>query len=572
MENKAIYTVRDITNLKDMLEQSAKLFGDRDAFLIKNSDSSYTGIKYTEFKTDVDALGTALIDLGLKDSYIAVIGENRYEWCVTYLATVNGTGVIVPLDKELPQAEIENLLSRSGASAIVFSGKYEKEIQAISSTLPTVKYFINVDAKQDENFYLSFKQLINKGKKLLAKGNKSFINAQIDEEKMSILLFTSGTTDLAKGVMLSHKNICSNVMAVCSTIYLDCNDSALSILPLHHTYECTCGFFVMIYNGCTVSFNEGLKHIAKNLKETKPTLLFMVPLILESMYKRIWDQASKKKSVKFKLKIALSISNLLYNRLGIDVRRKLFKQIHENIGGRVRLIISGAAAINPEVSKGFRAMGIQVLQGYGLTECSPIVTVNREQSFRHESAGLALPGVDVKINNPNSDGIGEIVVKGPNVMLGYFKNETATQKVLKDDWFYTGDLGHMDSSGFVYITGRQKNVIVTKNGKNIFPEEVEAYLNNSPYIKESLVWGKDDEDSGETYVTAQIVPDYDAINQKLNVTDVSQEDVFKIINNEVKSINKNIPLYKRIRHFTIRESEFAKTTTKKIKRYAEKVG
>lgn len=572
MNNKPLYDVRPIESLKDMLEQSSRLFGNKDAFLVKTKEDIYKGIKYSEFNSDVDALGTALIHLGLKNTYIAVIGENRYEWCVTYLAAVNGAGIVVPLDKELPISEITNLLSRSNASAIIFSGKFEKEMRQIAATLSSVQYFVNMDLDQDEQGFLSFRELLKKGNELISSGDRSFLDADIDPEAMNILLFTSGTTDLAKGVMLSHKNICSNITSVCSSIYIDSNDSVLSILPLHHTYECTCGFLLMIYNGCTIAFNEGLKHIAKNLKETRPTILLAVPLILEGMYKKIWEQASKKKGLKRKLKIALAVSNFLYNTLKVDIRRKLFTQIHENIGGRIRLIISGAAAIDPQVSKGFRAMGIHVLQGYGLTECSPIVTVNREHSFSDASIGLPLPGVEVKIENTGSEGVGEIIVKGDNVMLGYYKNALATEKVLKDGWLQTGDLGRMDKAGFFYVTGRKKNVIVTKNGKNIYPEEVEAYLNKSPYILESLVWGKEEEESEETLVYAQIVPDIEAIKERLNLTEVPGEEIFKIISEEVKNTNKSMPLYKRIRNFTIREQEFAKTTTRKIKRYIEKTG
>ncbi|NSW89611.1 MAG: AMP-binding protein [Firmicutes bacterium] len=584
MNTMPIYKVRPIRDLKDMVKQSVELFANKNAFWIKaDKEENYKGITYSEFKEDIDALGTALINMGLKDKFIAVIGENRYEWCVTYLAVVNGTGVIVPLDKELPTAEIENLLIRSNASAVFFSGKFIDQMKMLSSKLTTVKYFINMDAvddvakdafegaTKDEAVFLSFRGLIAKGKDLILSGDRSFIDAPVDAEKMSILLFTSGTTDLAKGVMLSHKNICSNLTAVCSVLYIDSNDSVLSILPLHHTYECTCGFLVMIYNGCTISFNEGLKHIAKNLKETKPSIIILVPLILEGMYKKIWEQASKKRGLKTKLKIAIFISNMLLNVFKIDIRRKLFKHIHENIGGRVRLIISGAAAINPEVSKGFRSLGIKVRQGYGLTECSPIVTVNHDKEFRDDSIGKPLPGVEVKIENADENGIGEIVVKGNNVMLGYFGDPNATQKVMKDGWLYTGDLGKMDSNGFFYITGRKKNVIVTKNGKNIYPEEVEACLNKSPYILESLVWGKDEEGSDETLVYAKIVPDFEAIKNKLGTDNFSEDDIYKIIEDEVKAANRSMPLYKRVRDFSIKEEEFVKTTTRKIKRYVERM-
>lgn len=572
MGTTPLYKVRFIRDLKDMVEQSAKLFGNKDAFLVKNKDESYKRIKYTEFKHDIDAFGTALLHLGLKDKHIAVIGENRYEWCVTYLATVNGTGVIVPLDKELPAGEIENLLIRSDAHAIIFSGKYEKEMRAISANLHTVKYFINMDSEEDKQGMLSFRGLAKKGARLLGEGDSSFTDAGIDPKKMSVLIFTSGTTDKAKGVMLSHRNICSNMMSVCSAIYIDSNDSVLSILPLHHTYECTCGFLIMVYNGCAVSFCEGLKHIAKNLRETGPSIIMAVPLILEGMYKKVWDQAAKKKGMKKKLKTALKVSSLLYGVFGIDLRRKLFGQIHESIGGRIRLIISGAAALEPSVCKGFRAMGILVLQGYGLTECSPIATVNQEKSFRDDSIGKALPGVEVKIVNVNSEGIGELAVKGDNVMLGYYQDTLATEKVLRDGWFYTGDLGRVDGLGFFHMTGRQKNVIVTKNGKNIYPEELEISLNKSYFILESLVYGKNGEAPDETLVCAQLVPDMDAIRENLGKQEIGKEEIFKLINDEVKAVNKNIPLYKRIRHFTVREEEFAKTTTKKIKRYVEKAG
>ncbi len=571
MSTNPIYKVRAISDLKDMLEQSCRLFGEKDAFRIKTKDESYKGIKYKEFKQDVDALGTALINMGLKDRFIAVLGENRYEWCVTYLAAVNGTGMIVPLDKELPAAEVENLLSRSGASAVIFSGKYAREMRQIASILPSVKFFIDMDLEEDENGFLSYKRLIAGGKELLAKGDRSFLDAEVDAEKMNILLFTSGTTDFAKGVMLSHRNICTDITAVCSVIYIDDKDSPLSILPLHHTYECTCGFLLMLYNGCAISFIEGLKHIAKNIRETKPSILLVVPLILEGMYRKIWEQAGKNKGTLVKLKAGLLISDFLYNVLKIDIRRKLFHQIHDNIGGRIRLVISGAAAIDPVVSKGFRSFGITVLQGYGLTECSPIVTVNQVGSFRNDSIGLPLPGVDVRIEGANSEGIGELVVRGRNVMLGYFENTLATEKVMKDGWFYTGDLGKADSSGFYRITGRKKNVIVTKNGKNIYPEEVEACLDKSPYIQESLVWGKLDEASEETFVYAQIVPAKDMIAEKLGKAEPAKDEIFKVIDAEIKAVNRNMPLYKRIRRFTVREEEFAKTSTKKIKRYIEKI-
>ncbi len=571
MRTEPIYQTRKINDLKDMMIQSANLYGSRNAFLIKGKNGEYYGKTYIELKNEIDALGTALIDLGLKDKKIAILSQNRAEWCTTYLTVTGGVGVVVPLDKELPFNEIENLISRAGVNAIVFSSKFRGDMAKLSGT-SNIEYFIDMDLEAEDNSFLSLQGLVEKGKLLISNGDRSYLDAVIDENKMVALIFTSGTTDLAKGVMLSSKNIISDVRAVCSMLYLDETDSSLSILPLHHTYECTANFLVMMYNGCCFSFNEGLKYIVQNLQETKPTILMLVPLILENMHKKIIKQASKSMLSKLKLNVALEISNFLYYFLKIDIRRKIFKQIHNIFGGKVRLVISGAAAVNPDVSNDLCAMGIRIVQGYGLTECSPIVAVNNDKGFRHDSAGKALAGVNIEVENVGDDGIGEFVITGDNVMLGYYENPVATSKVLKNGRLYTGDLGYIDEEGYVYITGRKKNVIVTKNGKNIFPEEVEAYLAKCPYVKESLVWGRFYEDSGETEVNAQIVVDIDEIKEKLNLNIISNDEVHKLIQSEIKEINKLMPLYKRIKDFTIREEEFAKTTTKKIKRYVENIG
>ncbi|MDP4091958.1 MAG: AMP-binding protein [Bacillota bacterium] len=571
MKNKTGYYVREVKNLKDLLNQSRELFGDKNAFLVKKPEGEYEGITYKQFYNDINSFGTALLNMGLKNKFVAVIGENRYEWCVTYLSTVNGVGTIVPLDRELPEADIENLLNRCEAEAVVFSGKHSGVMRNISNKVSSVKYFINMDLDQDRDGFLSFKQILNAGSRLMLDGDRAYQDIDIDSDKMNILIFTSGTTGFAKGVMLSHRNICSNIVSVCSTVKVTDKDSSLSILPLHHTYECTLGFLAMIYNGCTIAFCEGLKHIGKNLKEVSPTFLIAVPLILENMYKKIWEQASKKKGMGAKLKAALVFSNILNKFLRIDIRKRLFKQIHDNLGGKVRLIITGAAAIDPKVSKGLRHMGILVVQGYGLTECSPLAIGNRDYIYKDSAVGLPLPGVKVKLKDPDVHGIGELVVKGDNVMLGYFKDEEATRKSIKDGWFHTGDLGCMNKSGFYYITGRCKNVIVTKNGKNIYPEELEACINKNPLVQESLVWGCYEEQSGETHVNAQIFPNLEAIKEKFKISSISKDELLKIFSDIVKNVNKDMPLYKRIKHFSIRETEFIKTTTKKIKRFAEGV-
>lgn len=570
MKKIPLYEVRKITSLKDMLETSAEIYSNKTAFLIKHKgNESYTPVTYKQFKNDVDSLGTALISLGLKGKRIALIGENRYEWAVAYMAAVNGTGLVVPLDKELPENEIENLLTRSKANAIVFSANSRIHIQNISKHTDFIEYYIDMDAEDStqENLF-TFSSLLAKGSELLSTGDTSFTSALIDPEIMNILLFTSATTDKSKAVMLSHRNISENLMAMCSMLYIGSDDIFLSVLPLHHTYENTCGFLCPIYRGASVAYCEGLRHIPKNLQESKATVMLGVPLIFEAIYKRIWDQAAKKPELEKKLKLGLKISNIL-RKLGIDISRKLFAQVHNNFGGNLRLFISGAAGIDPVVAKGFRELGINFLQGYGLTECSPIVALNRDVDFRDNAAGLPLPGIDFKIDKPGTDGIGEIAVRGKSIMMGYYEDQSATDKVIRDGWFYTGDLGYMDSSRFVYITGRKKNVIVTKNGKNIYPEEIETLLNRSPYIKESIVYGKDDEVYGDVVVSATVVPDMEKLQEDFPDRSFTPEEVYELVHKEVKTINKGLVIYKYIKDFRIRDEEFAKTTSKKIKRYEE---
>ena len=560
------FQVRKITSLKDMVRQSVELFPNCSAFTLKDKDGNFYSVTFKQFQEQINAFGSALTELGLKNAMVAVLSENRYEWCLTYLAVVNGVGVIVPLDKELPANELESLLTRSEARAIITSADYLDILMDIKNNLTSLKYIISMDHKEDENGVLSLQKLIEKGQRLINEGYRDYIDAEIDPEVMHMLIFTSGTTDTSKGVMLSHKNICHDIMAVSQLIYADTRDSILSILPLHHTYECTAGFLTTLYLGISIGFCEGMRHISKNIQEYKPTLMMSVPLILESVYDKIVKKAQKEGSYK-KLKFGLFIAPLL-KKLGIDIRRKMFREVHESLGGRLRIIISGAAALNPKVSKAFRAMGFNLLQGYGLTECSPIVSVNRVEHYKDGSVGLPLAGVEVKIDNPGKDKIGEILVKGDNVMLGYYKNRKATEEVLKDGWLYTGDFGYIDKDGFLYITGRKKNVIVTKNGKNIYPEDIELYLNRSEYIKESLVYGVDSEDDEETIVCAQIVPNMEAIIEQLGRTP-EKDELEKLIKAEVKKANKKLTNYKKIKHFEIREEEFEKTTTKKIKRYVE---
>ncbi|MBO4897784.1 MAG: AMP-binding protein [Clostridia bacterium] len=548
---KPLYDVKKIYTIKDILENSKKEFPDSTAFLTKVA-GQYMPITFNQYYDDCMALGTALVNMGLKDKRIAVIGESRYEWVLTYMTVVCGAGVIVPLDREMPADEIAPLIELAELEAIVYSPK-----SAAIAEASEIKHKFNMET--------DIPALIKEGRELIEKGDTSFMDIKPDPDVLSILLFTSGTTTSSKAVMLSQKNIVSNVMGMCQMVYVDENDTLLSVLPLHHTYECTCGFLAPVYRGCTVAFCEGLRHISKNLQECHATIMLCVPLLAENMYKRIW-QSAKKKGKEADLKKGIKLSNFLL-KLHIDVRKKLFSDVHESLGGKLTRVVSGAAAIDPEIAKGLRDLGIVLIQGYGLTECSPICTVNRFNQYKDDAAGLPMPGVKVSIDSPSEDGVGEIVVSGDNVMLGYYKNEPATRAVLENGVFKTGDLGFLDDDGFLHITGRQKNVIVTKNGKNIFPEELETYLSRSPLVSECMVYGIDTEDN-DMIIAVQVLPDMTELEKLLGKQPESSE-IQSLIEEEVEKVNHNMQHFKRISRVIIRRDEFAKTTTKKIKRHVE---
>jgi len=553
------YEVRKIKDLKDMLNQSVSIYGEKTVFLIKEKKGEpYTEISFNRFGDDVEAFGTALMDLKLQDLRVAIISESRYEWYITYMSAVNGPGVVVPLDKELPKGEIANLINRAHCNVVVYSQIKEDDINSIRSEVPGVEYFINMDLAEDTESEWSFSKMLEKGKNLFNAGNTEFNEVVIEPDEMKILLFTSGTTSDSKAVMLSHRNISFNLMEMCKMIYIGPEDTFLSVLPLHHTYECTCGFLCQVYRGSTVAQCEGLRYIVKNMQESKVTIMLAVPLMIESFYKKIFSKENAPK-----LKKAIAISNLL-RKMGIDVRKKLFKRVHDTFGGKLKLLISGGAPVDPDMLTALQNLGINVMQGYGLTECAPILAVNRDVFYKNAAAGMILPGVDVKIVDVDENGNGEIIGKGDNIMLGYYENEEATREAIVDGYFHTGDIGYIDEDKFVFITGRKKNVIITKNGKNIFPEEIETLVMRQPFIKEVLVFGKEDSD-GDTLVNASVFPDFDALKEELGV-EYSQEKLKEIIGKQIKEVNKILTGYKAIKDFEIRDTEFEKTTTKKIKR------
>ena len=564
--NKRLHEYRKINDLKDMLEQSAKIFDDKPAFIFKtDKPDKYDSIDYDDYKEQVDELGTALIDMGLKDKRIAVIGENRYEWALSYMAVVAGTGVVVPLDKSLPEVEIESLIMRSEVEAIFYTKTYKDTMKRIrQENKYNLKYYICMDKEdlQDGEFYIY--DLKEKGEELLKKGNEEFVNAKIDNEKMSIMLFTSGTTSKSKAVMLSQKNICTNLMDIASVIKLDENDTMLSFLPLHHTFECTVGFLYPIYSGAKIAYCEGIRHIADNIKDYHVTAMISVPILFENMYKKVMKNIEKQGKME-KVQTGIKISKFLL-KFGIDVRKKIFKEIHEKLGGKVRLFVNGAAALDEETERGFNALGFKIVQGYGLTETSPVVAAGNDKYTKIGSIGKIFPSVEVKIVDKDENGVGEIAVKGDSVMLGYYNNEEANKEVFQDGWFLTGDLGYMDEDEFLHIVSRKKNVIVLKNGKNIYPEELENLVNKIPGVKESFVYGKPDRDD-DLKICVKVVYDKDVIKEEENLE--KEEEIKDFIWSKIKEINKTMPAYKYIRELTITQEELIKTTTQKVKRHEE---
>ena len=565
------YKVREIKNFKDLLTQSIELYGDNNIFKFKkrmykkDEKVEFNYMTYKEFGEEVNSFGTALNSLGLMKKRVAVISKNRYEWIATYYATATGDKVIVPLDKALPDNEIISLAERSEAEAIVFEDKYLEIMKKIrDEKLSSIKYFINMDAEKEEDGFLSYKELVEKGKKLIADGDRTQIDAEIDENAMSIMLFTSGTTSMSKAVMLSQKNICDNVMGLTSVLKFTKDDCTLALLPFHHALPAVV-MHILIYSGATYTFCDGLKYITQNLAEYECTVLVAVPAIVEVIYKKILKQIEKQGKTKL-VKNMTKLTNVL-DKVNIKIKNKVFKDIHNALGGHIRLIISAAAPINPEILKGLQGFGLRAIQGYGLTETAPIVSIENDFQAKAGSVGRTIPNVEVKIVDKDEDEIGEIVVKGSNVMLGYYKNEEATKEALEPDgWYHTGDVGYLDKDGFLYITSRKKNVIVQKNGKNIFPEEIETLISHIPFVKESIVYGRPTWDD-DLDICVKIVYDKDAIKEVYGYK--SEEEILKEMKEHISKINDNMPPYKHIRDVIITDEELIKTTTAKVKRHEE---
>lgn len=555
------YKTEEITNVKELLYRSANIYKSRIAFKFKDHEKNIKTITYGEFQKDVQALGTYLLSQNLKDKKICVIGKNSYKWSTSYFASTIA-GIVVPLDKELHVDEIINFINISESEAILGDNQILHKVLENKDKLNN-KNIIFIGFESSPSL-INYDDIKNEGSKIYNSGYTDFDSISVDSDKLKILLFTSGTTGNAKGVCLSQRNVCSNLLSIYGIVKVQRNDVFLSILPIHHTYECTIGFLLPLYSGATVAFCEGLRYISQNMIDFHPSVILGVPLLFESVHKKLVKSMNESLPEKFK-----SADGNPFNNLPFYLKPIVKAKIKNALGGRLRVFIVGAAAMNPEISTDFENLGLPILQGYGLTECSPLVAGNTLKYAKADAAGLPIPNVEYKIESPNDEGVGEIICMGPNVMLGYYENEAETNKTIVNGWFHTGDLGKIDDNGYLYITGRCKSVIVTKNGKNIYPEEIEYYLNNSPLISEAMVLGIKKDDDDETYVNAQIFPNVEAITEYLKGSVPTKEEIKKIMSDIVKSVNSKLPNYKHIKSFGIRDEEFEKTTTKKIKRYGK---
>lgn len=561
------YPSTNYKTVKEIFDKSTKLYKDKEFILEKFNKKEFSMISYGEYREDVIGFGTSINKiLGLDKKKVAIIGENTYHWYVSYMSLLCSSQISVNLDKDIPINEIENLINRSGASAIIYSGKKKNIIEKIKNNVPTVEYFIEMNSDKciDEKD-VGMQYLIELGKKMVSSGDDSYMKIDIDPEEFKVLIFTSGTTSKSKGVMICNKNLAQNINAVSSIVKLYPEDRLFSVLPLHHTYESTIGYLLPLANGCSIAVCEGLRYLVDNLKETKPTAILAVPLLIEKVYSKIIEniRRSKKESI---VNSMIYMTNLL-KHVNVDIKRKVFKEIYQSLGGNIRIIVSAAAPIEDKVIKWFEDIGIMMLQGYGLTETAPIAALTPEYDRKIGTVGKPVSCAKIKIDNPNENGEGEILIKSDTLMLGYYEDEEKTKEAIVNGWFKSGDIGYIDSDGDIHITGRCKNVIVTKNGKNIYPEEIELLLNDIKEIKECIICGRDSGRNDDLIITAVVVPEYNYFEKEYNIKKDETEKIHNILDKKIREVNKKLSSYKVIKNIEIQSEEFEKTTTMKIKRY-----
>ena len=555
-EKYTLYEVEDFYSIRELMEKARDAAGDKLAFRHK-AGGKVVDVTYSEFFERTQALGTALANKGLISRHIACIGDNSYDWLTCYLTMLQGDGVFVPVDRELPDGDMLNVINNSDSIAVFCSAKYEERIKALEESLPNIEYVICFEREENDGKYLSFKKFIEEGTALLNEGSDIFTSLKRNEYDLALLVYTSGTTGLAKGVMLSEHNLVSCVKYGLQVATI--HTTALSVLPYHHTYEAVAGILVALHKRCTICINDNLGSVLKNLVLFKPDYIYLVPAFTEVFYKKIWENAEKNGKAD-SLRKGIKISRMLM-KLGIDKRRTLFKSVHDAFGGNLREIVCGGAPIRPEVGQFFNDIGITLLNGYGITECSPLVSVNPLMFNDPNTVGIPLKCVEIKIDNPDEEGNGEILVKGDIVMMGYYKNPEQTAEALGEDgWFKTGDYGTLTKYGQLIITGRKKNLIVLKNGKNIYPEEIENYIAGIPYVVEAVVYSLTDEEGQEVALCAE------AFLNKEMVDAMGDIDIKEKFTSDIKEACKELPTYKQISKVVIRSTEFEKTTTKKIKR------
>ncbi len=563
---------RTVTDIKDVLLTSAELYGTRPFLLHKpSSNTPFTPITYKELLRDVNSLGTALIALGLKGKHIGIIGQNAWEWYESYLAITAGTGVAIPLDKELGEEELKQLAIKGDIDAVITMPKYYDKFKSIKDSGDTkIEYLIDVGHEEDEpgEGVLSWNKLVEKGSQMVLEGDRSFIDAKIINTDIAEILFTSGTTGTAKGVMLTHKNLVSNIMLAQTVLRVDIGDVFFSILPIHHAYENTCTYLEALYCGATVAICRGLKYITKDMQEVKPTMLLSVPLVYEKFYNQIMKTVRKEGKEKALLNM-MKVNNVT-KKIGLDLSKKFAKKITDTFGGRIRTFIGGGAAIPEDVFNFFADLGIISVQGYGLTESAPMVALNPDvrKDTKIKSAGFVIPGIDCRIDNPDENGIGEICFRGPNIMPGYYNDKESTDKAIIDGWLHTGDLGYLDDDNYVYITGRSKNVIITANGKNIFPEELESYIKANNCVEEAMVWANTRDGINNGEIVATIKPSEEDVIERLgeNYTEAELTDLIQGI---VDDVNRDKPLFKKIHRVVIRKRDFDVSSSMKVKRFIE---
>ena len=555
-------------NMRELINYGAETYNTSDAFILKEKkgkEISYRQINFIEFRNHVNWFGTGMMERGLEGKRIAVMGNNCYQWCLGYFSTLSGLGMCVPLDKALPYDELESSLARSYADVLIFDKAHVENVEKLKAEGKTsVTEYICMDNIEG---YPTVEKIILEGKKAMEAGNDRYLSLPIDEHATTLLLFTSGTTSMAKAVKLSQYNILANTYAMLKVEDIQHGDRTMAFLPYHHTFGST-GQVVMLAAGVTTTYCDGLKYVQKNIVEYKITLFICVPILIETIYKKIMQQV-KKQGLEKKVKMGMKVCNAL-QKVGIDVRRKVFKDILDQLGGELRFIISGASALNPEAHQGFMAFGIDTVQGYGLTETAPVLAAETVVNHRIGSIGRALPGVELEVFEPNEEGIGELIAKGPNVMSGYYENDEETDKVIVDGWFHTGDLVSVDKDGYIFIRGRKKNVIVLKNGKNVYPEEIEVLINEHPYVEESMVYGEpryNDGNESDLAVCAKIVYKKDYMKEHFNTE--NHDEIEKIIQADIDKLNENLPSYKHMFRVTVTDQPMIKTTTGKVKRHEE---